>query len=72
MEDKPEVSFNADGDSLADATELADGAALDGSDGRVRCSQDENASQTNAFQGLAEDARFKGVEVGGDVGQFRH
>ncbi len=72
MDDEPEIAFEADGNALADAAQFADGAALDGCDGRVDGAQDKDALQANALEGLAEDARFERGEVGGDVGQFRH
>lgn len=72
VNDKPEIAIDADSDALADAAELANGAAFDGGDGRVDCAQDEDALQTHALKSLAEDARHERSEVRGDVGQLGH
>ena len=66
------IAFDADGDAFADAAQLANGAALDGSDGRVRGAQNKNALQAHALQRSPKNARLERGEIGGNVGQFRH
>ena len=68
MQDKPDVVFEADGDTLTDAAEFADGLAFCGGDGRLRGAQQEWGGDADVFEALVEDAALDGGDVGGDVG----
>ena len=72
VEDQPEIAFEADGDALADAPQLADRAALEVLKGRVHGAKEKRAGKANAFEGFVKDARFEGGEIGGDVGELGH
>ena len=72
VEDEPEVALDADGDALADSAEGCDGAAFSGGEWRIDGAEEEDGGETNRKERLAEDARLKCVDVGGDVGEFRH
>ena len=72
MKNEPKVSFEADGDALADASNFADRPPFDGCDGRVDGAQEKDAGDAHVLERLAKDARLKRGDVGGDVGQFRH
>ena len=57
MDHKPNVAFQAERDTLADASNITNDAPLDGGDRRRR-SQQRDARDPNPFQFLADDARF--------------
>ena len=76
MDDEPDVSglivCEPDGDTLADAAYRGDSAAFGGGDGRIDRAQHEYRAQAHVLQLLAQDARLKRGDVGGDVRQFGH
>ena len=72
VEDQPEVTFNTNGDAFADAAEGGYRAAFCGGQGWVDGAEEEDGGDADAVEGLAEDARLEGADVGGDVGKFRH
>ena len=72
MKYEPEIVVDTDGDAFADATQCADGFAFSAGERRVRGAEQEGAGETDLSECLPEDARFKGGDVGGDVGEFRH
>ena len=69
---EPEIAVNADGDALADATQLANGLSFDGRKRRIDRAQQKGGGQPHALEPLAQNARLKRCDVGRDVGQFRH
>jgi hypothetical protein len=72
MKHNPEIVIEADGDAFADTAKFADSEAVDSGDGRLRGAEKEQASDADVVEGLVEDARFEGGEVGDDVGKFGH
>jgi hypothetical protein len=72
VQHEPEIAIYTDGDSFADAAQFAHGAALYILNRRLHCSKQKRARKPNSLDRLAHDARFKGADVGGDIGEFRH
>ena len=72
VENEPEVLIDADGNALADAAQLADGAALEVLKRRVHGAKEKRTREADANERLAEDAGFERGDIGGDVGEFRH
>ena len=72
MEDQPEVVFETDADAFAEAAELEDFFAGGVSERRVCCAQEEGTDDADRFESLAQNARFEGFDVNGDIGEFRH
>lgn len=72
MEDEPEVVFEADADALAKAAKLDDFSAVGVGGGRSCCPEEKRAHDADGFEGLAQDAGFKGFDIDGDVWEFGH
>src|SRR2546430_14009815 len=72
MEDQPKITFETDGDALADAAQAANLFAVRGGERRVDRSEKERARQANALESLAEDARLQCFDVDGDIGELGH
>ena len=72
VQDEPEPVVELDGDAFADEVEGADGVAFDLFDSWLYGAEEEWAGDADVGEWLAYDAWFKGGEVGGDVGEFRH
>ena len=72
VENEPEVLIDADGDALANAAQLADGAALEVLKRRVHGAKEKRTREADANERLVEDAGFERGDIGGDVGEFRH
>ncbi len=69
---QPEVAIDAYRDALADAPHFAHGPAFHFADRGLCRAQQKGACHTHLQKWLAGDARLKGADVCGDVGQFRH
>ena len=72
MEDQPETVFETDADAFAEAAELEDFFAGGVRYWRARCAQEEGTDDADRFESLAQNARFEGFDVNGDIGEFRH
>jgi len=72
MQNQPEICFQANRDSLAQAAKLHDFLAFDAGDRRYRGAQQEWSDDLNALERLAQDSLLKGFNVNGDVGELGH
>ncbi len=72
MQHEPKLSFEADGDALADPAHLPSGPALHLGEGGAGGAQKKRARQPNAFEGPAHDPLFQRFHVHDDVRQFGH
>lgn len=72
MKDQPKIAFEADADALSDAVELQHLFAGGFRKGRHCGAQEKGADNANAFECLAENARFECFDVNGDVREFGH
>jgi hypothetical protein len=72
VQHQPEVAIHTDGDSLADPSQFAHGAALGFRNWWLYGSKQKRARQSNALDRLGNDAGFEGTDVGGDIRQFWH
>jgi hypothetical protein len=69
---EPEISFDPNGDPLADASQLPDGSAFDGGDAGFRSPKYKRAGEPDPLDGLAEDSGFKCANIRDDIRQFGH
>ena len=72
VEDQPEVALESDGDAFPDAPQFADLLFFGRLERRVDRAQQKRTGQTDALEGLPEDARFERFDVNRDVGQLGH
>jgi hypothetical protein len=72
VQHQPEIAFHSDGNSLADSPQLAHLAALHARNWRLRGPQQKGACQSYVLDRLPDDTGFKGGDIGGYVGEFRH
>ncbi len=80
MDDEPEFfvrsgpgsAFDADGDALADAAQLADCAAFNGVIGGSTVRRTKTLCSRTRSSVWPTNARLERGDVGGDVGQFGH
>jgi hypothetical protein len=68
----PQVSFDPDRNSFADAPQLADLASFNTGERWFHSTQQKWACQPYMFNRLADYARFKRRDISGNVRQFRH
>ena len=69
---EPKIAFEADGNSLAAAPQLANGATFGFGEWRLHGSQQERTLQPHANQWLTQDSRLERGYVSGNVRQFWH
>ena len=72
VQNEPEIAFDADGDSLSDSAQFANCAALCERERRLRGAKQKEACEADAFEALADDARFECADVRRDVRKLRH
>src|SRR5450631_3277703 len=72
MQHQPKIAVEPDGDTFANAAQLAHHVPLRLRERRVCGAQQEYAEYAHAHERLPDNARFESAEVGADVGQLRH
>jgi hypothetical protein len=69
---QPEVAFETESDSFADAAELSDRFAERSFNGRAGGSQEKRSPDARLLEGVTLDSLPQGLDVDGYVGKFRH
>jgi hypothetical protein len=72
MQHQPEFVIEADGNPLANAPKLADGAACRALQGWLRGSQEGKAVEAHFEEQLTQNPGLEGAEIRCYVGQLRH
>jgi hypothetical protein len=72
VKDQPKVFVDSDGDALTDASQFPHDVTFHAGKGRLRSSEQKRARHPHVLKRLADNARFQGAYIGGDVRQFRH
>src|SRR5437867_1167147 len=72
MKHQPEIAFYSNGNTFANPSQFADGAARHTRKRWLRRSQEKSARQPDSLQRLADDAGFESADIGSNVWQLWH
>jgi hypothetical protein len=72
VDHKPQISVEAESDSLSDTPQPEDSSAFHGGNGRVGSAEDEWTGKPHSLKRLARDSRFERADVGSDIRQLGH
>jgi hypothetical protein len=69
---QPKIAVHANRDALSNPPQLAYDLAFHAAQWRLHRSQQKSARQPHPLQRLPDNPGFQGIDVGSDIGQFRH